>query len=541
MPRSEAITSLVASRFAFICKISTPDQRMRLEPSFAPLFFIALILFLPLLSFAQLSGSYTINAGAAATSTNFISVQSAADSLHLLGVSGPVEISVVPGSGPYNETVTIDSIPGASPVNSIVFNGNGDTLTYSSFSSSNNYTLGFDNVSHVTVKHFVLVNTSVVNLSVVWFGNGSDSNLIDSNTILITHESLTLNSNQVGVSVPFNGGGANDLRISHNNIIGGDNGVVMSNGWGNTIRSMHITDNVIRDFKYTGISFGACDSAIISGNDISRPNRNLTRDFRGIAISGNSGSVNNRIYNNRIHTPHGPASNANFSADHEVNAIYLLQVVGTASQPNLVYNNLIYDINNRTDVTRGIYASNCSYVEFYHNTIDLSNENAISGETEGFFHSSYAPGIVFKHNLIYINRGGVSILSGINAFGGGGYMDSDYNAVYVNSTGTGSTFFGRESSLSFHPTLEDWQLSEASDLNSVDANPFMQYTNGGLPVPAGANLDGMAAATVGVQEDIFGNTRSNPTDPGAIEFSASGSDAAVYAITGPVSPSTTWR
>lgn len=46
------------------------------------------------------------------------------------GITGPVVFNVVAASGPYNQQVTIPVISGASAVNTITFNGNGNTLTF---------------------------------------------------------------------------------------------------------------------------------------------------------------------------------------------------------------------------------------------------------------------------------------------------------------------------------------------------------------------------------------------------------------------------
>ena len=90
---------------------------------------------------AALSGSYTINKGATATSTNYRSFAAFASDLNYgtrtdggtangPGVSGAVTATVTSGSGPYTEQVTFYSISGVSSTNTVTIDGNGETLQY---------------------------------------------------------------------------------------------------------------------------------------------------------------------------------------------------------------------------------------------------------------------------------------------------------------------------------------------------------------------------------------------------------------------------
>ena len=75
---------------------------------------------------AQLSGTYTINSGAATSGTNYASFTAFATAINGVGVSGPVTVNVVSGSGPYNETVTFTA--SGTATNTITVNGNGNTI-----------------------------------------------------------------------------------------------------------------------------------------------------------------------------------------------------------------------------------------------------------------------------------------------------------------------------------------------------------------------------------------------------------------------------
>ncbi|MBK6752567.1 MAG: hypothetical protein IPG69_03040 [Flavobacteriales bacterium] len=76
---------------------------------------------------AGVSGTYTIDAGGGGDLLSF----SEAAALLGCGVNGPVVFNVAPGSGPYVDRLILPQIIGASSVNTITFNGNGETLEHS--------------------------------------------------------------------------------------------------------------------------------------------------------------------------------------------------------------------------------------------------------------------------------------------------------------------------------------------------------------------------------------------------------------------------
>ena len=75
---------------------------------------------------AQLSGTYTVNSGAATSGTNYASFTALASALSTSGVSGAVTVNVVAGT--YSGQMELKVIPGASSTNTITINGNGQTL-----------------------------------------------------------------------------------------------------------------------------------------------------------------------------------------------------------------------------------------------------------------------------------------------------------------------------------------------------------------------------------------------------------------------------
>ena len=106
---------------------------------------------------AQLSGTYTINKGASASATNFTSFKSFATAISK-GVTGPVTVNVVKGSGPYSEWVQFDNITGTSSTNTVTVNGNENTITYGG-TSSRSPVITFNGTDYFTIDDLIINNS----------------------------------------------------------------------------------------------------------------------------------------------------------------------------------------------------------------------------------------------------------------------------------------------------------------------------------------------------------------------------------------------
>lgn len=84
-------------------------------------FALLALMMLPAFAGTPLSGTYTINAGQPASSTNFTSFTMAADSINTNGVGGAVIINVAAGT--YTDVLALNTIAGASATNTITIDG----------------------------------------------------------------------------------------------------------------------------------------------------------------------------------------------------------------------------------------------------------------------------------------------------------------------------------------------------------------------------------------------------------------------------------
>jgi hypothetical protein len=100
-----------------------------------------------------LAGLYTINSASPTAGTNYQTFGAFAAAVNSLGISAPVEVNVVPGSGPYIEQVTFNQIAGAGNSVRITINGNGNLLQFNSTSSAAPHTLLLNGTDYLTVNN----------------------------------------------------------------------------------------------------------------------------------------------------------------------------------------------------------------------------------------------------------------------------------------------------------------------------------------------------------------------------------------------------
>src|SRR5207237_486407 len=103
--------------------------------------------------YQPLSGNYTINPGMPAGATNFQTLAAAASNLSCAGVAGPVVFDVTNGS--YNEQVVLGYIPGTSATNTVLFNGNGSTISFAGVTGER-ATVRLNDADHVTLDNFII-------------------------------------------------------------------------------------------------------------------------------------------------------------------------------------------------------------------------------------------------------------------------------------------------------------------------------------------------------------------------------------------------
>lgn len=465
---------------------------------------------------SKMSGSYTIGG----TGADFTTIQAAATALGN-GICGPVSINITAGSGPYNEQVIFPVISGASATNTIVINGNNNTLNFSTANSNARAAIMLSGTDRLTIKKLNITASSGTTYGWgIHLYSGANNNKIDSCTIDLSAVTSTTQSNSGGIvgsgsltSVTTDGNASNNV-ISYNNIKGGYQGIII-NGAATGIQAVQniIRKNRIENFYANGIELTDNDATVVDSNDISRRDRVDVTTFAGIEIG--TGNKNVLVNANRIHDTHNSATTQSGSAY----GIYFTAADAPEGGVNKVTNNLIYNFNSTTGTQYGIYNSSSDSVHYFHNTVVLNHAGSTSGTTRGFYQLTTATGIKFQNNIIYVARAGTGAKYCVYFGTSTSDIASDYNDLVMASTGGTTNSTGYYSG--GHITLGDWQTANSGvyDRHSVSIDPVFTAPASGNYAPTAAALNDKGL-NVGVTTDITGATRNATPDIGAYQFTA---------------------
>ncbi|TDH28668.1 hypothetical protein EXU57_00905 [Segetibacter sp. 3557_3] len=443
-------------------------------------------------------GIYTINSAAATGGTNFKSFKDAVDAIRC-GIDGPVIFNVAPGSGPYNEQVKIISIPGASPANTVTFNGNGAVISFNINTSSEKAIVKLESAKFVTFDSLIL------NTGTGTFGTGfeltrrSDSNVIRRCTINMSRSTTSFGF----IGIDMNGSRGN--LCADNSILGGFYGI-LSNGQPNTLEH-----NIVQDFYSHGIYLSNAPGAIVRRNDISRPLRSNPDRFVGIFAEGTANNID--ISQNVIHHPFG----GNLVLDALATGISVASAFATAGNEVLVSNNLVYQMDGAGGRT-GLFVTNSSFIRVSNNTVVFANRSSqsLSGST-GYEHNR-STNTEFKNNIISITGGGTGKNVGLAVSERTTGLTADFNNYFINGS-SGNNAIGDTTQITFR-SLQQWQAATGWDKHSTTLNP--QFTDTAVLnfLPTNAALDNRGTP-VGILSDFTGRTRdTNTPDVGAYEFGA---------------------
>jgi gliding motility-associated-like protein len=461
------------------------------------------------------AGTYTINAIDPPSATNFQSFNAAKQAMNC-GIAGPVVFNVVANSGPYNEQLILDPIRGASALNTVTFNGNGNTITFLSTNTNERGVIKFNGADHVTFNNLVINATGTTTTEYgfgIHFMNNSDSNTISNCTININTTSTSTNYAGIAMSASATSAtttgttGCDGNMLFNNTINGGYYGITLVGSSAALINSNAVLSNTISNFYFYGIYVSGTDNSQIEANTISRPTRATVTTFNGVYFTGLS--TNARISRNRIFNPFGgiPSSTSSFFG------INLTGVDAVAGQENVVSNNVVYQVVSE-GLAYGLYNSSSDNVRYFHNTISLDDLGSSSGSSAyGFYQITSAQGIELRNNLISIRRGGGATKFGLYFSTAATTYVSNHNNVYLS---TANGFFGFNGTN--QATLAAWQAATSQDAASLAVNPIFVAAATGNLMPQSASLDNRGTP-VGITADIQGTTRSLTTpDIGAWEF-----------------------
>ena len=468
------------------------------------------------------SGTFTINSAGTNTLPNFLTFAAAYDYIKC-GINGPVVFNVANGlTGNYNEQLLMTAVPGASAVNTVTFKGNG--VASIGFASANTNERA---VIKLTGTRYIIFDSLVINANTGTYGygvqliNNADSNtvrncIINSSTTDATQNFAGVVINGSAISVTTAAATAlNDYNvISKNTITGGYAGVALVATIAGANGNNQILSNKILDFYQYGVYVAGSYFTTIQGDSIARPTRSTAAEISGIYFT--AVSTDAVVAKNKITNPFGGA----LTSTSGFNGINFNACDATSASPNIVSNNLIFNINGNGAIA-GMVNNGSDNVYYLHNTVSLDNTTSTSSATvRGFYQTTLAGGIFFFDNIITISAGGTGTkhciylsltTTGILA----NYNDYVNNAV--GGTGNGIGFYTTN-----QPTLTLWQFATGKDANSISRLPFYANPATGNYAPTNGGVDNLGTP-VDIPTDIQNINRSTTTpDMGAYEFTAPG-------------------
>jgi gliding motility-associated-like protein len=484
---------------------------------------------------AAVSGTFDINNALPTGGTNFNNFNDAYDYIKC-GINGPVVFNVNAASGPYNEQLIMTAVPGASATNTVTFNGNGRTIQNTSTNTNERAVIKLNGADHIKFNNLV-INANGTTTTEYGFAvqliNDADSNSVNACSINLNTSSTS--TNYAGIVISASATSATGTgttlcdgnRFTNNTITGGYYGITVVGSSTSAVRENFIKGNTIKEFYLYGIYATGNFGTTIDSNLVTRPTRtNSSTLANGIYFTGLSTLVN--ITRNTITNPFGgmPASTDDF------NGIFITGVDALSGLENRVINNKLYNFTG-TGTVNAINNTGSDNVQFYHNTVLLDGSGAEIAR--GFYQTTAAGGVMFKNNIVVVNRAGTGAKYAIYYGTTTSDIESNFNDLYIGALATNASvgFF-----TTAQATLADWRTASGDDANSVSTQPFFANAVGGDLTPTNASINDLGTP-LGVLIDITGAARSATTpDIGAYEFTPGNCSAPPVAGAASVSPAT---
>lgn len=465
-------------------------------------------------------GTYTINKTAPASATNFISFNAAKAAMNC-GIAGPVVFNVVTGTGPYNEQLILDTIRGASAINTVTFNGNGNTIAFSSSDGNERAVIKLRRADHITFDSLTINATGAGTFGVgVQLINNADSNTVRRCNIITVKNNTSTNYagivvNSADAGTTTSGATLCDKNIfERNTITGGYYGLTLVGAAATQNLNNRVLNNTFTDYYSYGTYILGSSKTKVDGNDYSRPtNTNVTTHY---AVYITTSALSDTVSNNKIHDPF----KGNATTTSGFYGVYITGADATAAEPNRIYNNIVYNVTGEGD-QYGFYNSSSDYALYYHNTLNFDDQTSVHTTTwwTRAIHQVTSPvGVEIKNNLITITRRGFGTRHAIYLASGTTGITLDYNNYYVTGGGPGGGLPAIGFNGTSQATLANWQASTTQEANTKDYDPI--YTNAvtGNLEPLFGPIDNLGTP-LGVAADIRGLVRSATTpDVGAFEF-----------------------
>lgn len=437
-----------------------------------------------------LSGNYTINPSGSGL-YNFVSFNAAASSLMSFGIEGPVVFQVA--SGTYQERLVLGVIPGSSATNTITFTGGAGNassrvLQYDGSSFGTHHTLLLQGASNIRFDNLTIRG---LNANMGWAVQlmSNCQNVKFKNNIIEVGQGAA-NTNQIAFVIsnsttsPTTGiSNVKDIEIDSNSIRGGYYGLyIYGSGYASGF-NFKIRKNNILGFHYYGAYVYYVNDAFVTDNVL---------EPRVGALA-----YNVPLYVNNIQASSGYVVEI---ARNDIKrfgqyGIFLSSVTNVGGRMNVVNNSVVS--NTVYAQQYAIYVGSCPSVNFWHNSVNLTEPNTTSPSSAAFFTSSNGADI--RNNVLSVSAIG-SVATAFLAQSSS-LEKLDYNNFY--KAGIGET-----------AELINVNTAPISRLALVGGQGFNQNSVSREPLfanPSNLRLSGLALSplgtSVGITNDIDSRER----------------------------------
>lgn len=465
-------------------------------------FFLPILLSLCFFSaHAQMSGTYTINKWASASSSNFVSFQKAAEALKKNGVSGQVTFNVVDTGGTYNEFANFGYVNGASSSNKIIFQNhsiNKGKATLSDRTGNWSYFFRFDSAEYIEFKgirfdasnrgvnaiHFYRNNAYITLDSCEFHGKNTNSY---QNIAIEAYTTYTKNLDE-----------QHHFYIQNCLITGYPNGMRFRGyQWASGYKADR--DHVVSGCRFLNVNYPISTSIVegmeISGNLIESTDRNQKLWQTGMSLQG---LISGQVFNNQIRLVGKGA----------IWGISMNYCGGQSSKPTRVYNNYVeVDNSDSNTVCAAFEDYNTIRTQVVFNTFRFKSSIA----------SNYAVRIrneerqnenSFENNIISAEHNG--LLFEFDTF--------TKNYLYVNHDHNNWFHVKTDSAFRYRGTYHDLAgFSKVANRDTNALNVWPYFDSSGYHT-ANLFLDGAGKYNSSIQRDIDGDPRGTKADVGVDEF-----------------------
>lgn len=377
------------------------------------------MVFVSMVSFGQLSGTYTIGG----TSPSYSTITAAVSALNSSGVNGAVTFDI--RSGTYTGQLSFRSVFGSSATNTIRFrpdpaNTTAVVIQYSSNGSSTNWTVGFNGSSYISIDSCEIKATSTRYGRVVDFRGSNSFISFDGNDLVGRSNATSSTWDAIVWDERGTSHYANDITFKNNAMTGGSYGFYI---YGNNTSAFQtnwtIENNTIEDFWYRGV---------------------MAYYVKGIEFNNNS-IINRKAYTsaNGIY--------AYYCYNASYNGNYIELVGGTSSAMGMylyrpgasgnttrrtISNNMVTYSDGGSAYGRGMYIYDPDYMDIVHNSINWHSTS--SSTSYSALYTSSGSSVIVRNNSAFNNASGYGYYQGSSA-----YTNSNNNAYSVSGPNSNIT------------------------------------------------------------------------------------------------------